>query len=313
MTPERFEAISSQGGVVNLSARAKWQLTGPDRVRYLNGQVTNNVKRAAARAALYACVTNVKGRIEGDLYYHSALLGEGEVLLADAEPGLRDSLGARLERYIIADDVELTDVTTDWELWHAFGPAAERLRTVDLSGIAHVVEANRWGSLGVDLWRPLDANAPPPAEMAPLLTESELETWRILSGVPRWPAELNADTFPPEAGLQDRAMDYAKGCYIGQEILSRIKTTGKMPQTLVAVKTAPDASVALKTGGLLFDRGTTGAPVKVGHITSATVHPVTGAGVGLAYVKQAAAGADSLLLALEEAPTITCEVDLSHP
>jgi folate-binding protein YgfZ len=311
MTKERFEEISQQGGLVNLSARSKWLLRGADRVRYLNGQVTNNVKNATDAQAVYACVTNLKGRVEGDIFIHASVVGDGPVLVVDAEPDLREPLGLRLDRYIIADDVELLDVTDEWQLWHAFGGQAARFQEMALPEGAHRTAAWRFGQEGVDLWWPVAAGEPPLLDAAGTsLTAEELETWRICAGVPRWPDELNAEVFPPEAGLQERGMDYAKGCYIGQEILSRIKTTGKMPQSLVRLQGHGEADAPFSAGALLFHQKEDGTLAKVGHVTSTARHPVHGLPVGLGYVKQAFASVHSLLLASEEPPKITFEVDI---
>ncbi|MDB6136988.1 MAG: LigA, partial [Verrucomicrobiaceae bacterium] len=225
MTLERFQQIESQGGIIDLGARAKFRFTGGDRVRYLNGQVTNDVRKASPTETLYACVTDAKGRIAGDVFVHASQ--QGDALLVDAEPSVRDTLGPRLEKYIIADDVELTDVTDDWHLWHVFGSAAAAFTP----GANGVLKSHRLGLEGVDIWRA--AGKEPPAAACAELSAAEHETLRVLSGIPRHPNELNGDTFPPEAGVEDRAMSYTKGCYIGQEILSRIRTTGKMPRELV--------------------------------------------------------------------------------
>ncbi|MGV3661519.1 MAG: YgfZ/GcvT domain-containing protein [Prosthecobacter sp.] len=263
MTAELHQAILQQGAVTNLSTRTKLRLTGGDRVRYLNGQVTNNVRGAKADETLYACVTDAKGRIVADVHIHAT----ADALLLDAEPGLREALAMRLERYIVADDVELTDVTEEWQLWHFWGAPG------DLGSSA--VRSNRFGVPGFDLWLPASAEAPA-FDSRPVLSPEDLETWRILQKVPRWPNELNAETFPPEAGLMERAMDFAKGCYIGQEILSRIKTTGKMPREMIAFESeapvnAGDELVAGKT---------------VGVVTSVTTHPERSEFVGLAMIRQ---------------------------
>ncbi|WP_395741347.1 YgfZ/GcvT domain-containing protein [Prosthecobacter sp.] len=295
MTAELYQQISTHGAVVNLSSRAKFRLTGADRIRYLNGQVTNDVRRAETVQTLYACVTDVKGRIAADVFVHA----QGDHLLLDAEPGLRESLGMRLERYIVADDVELTDVTDDWQLWHFWSDAGiQSLHTPSgqsLSGDLrsdpvrawnenihcgqdhphHLLRTTRFSKPGLDLWLPASAPAPT-FDSLPFLTESDLETWRILQRVPRWPHELNAETFPPEARLQEQAMDYGKGCYIGQEVLSRIKTTGKMPREMAAFET--EASVS--AGDELWN------DKAVGKVTSATLHPQTGMTVGLAMIRQ---------------------------
>lgn len=276
MTGEELDQLERTGGWVNLSARAKWRLTGADRVRYLNGQVTQDVRKASDTAAVYACVTDVKGRICGDVWIRSG--ADPDCLLVDAETDLAESLGMRLERYIIADDVELEEVTDEWALWHAWGKAAE-----DRAGVV----SDRLGVSGVDVWLP--AGQGPDGVEAPVSGE-DFETLRVVLGVPRFPSELNAETFPPEARLEERAMDFAKGCYIGQEILSRIRTTGKMPRTLVHWVTEVE-NTEIEVEAAVFDA----SQRQVGKVTSVVRDPRTGFQVGLAYVKQAN-GTDSELL-----------------
>ena len=273
MTPELYQQIMAHGAAVNLSSHAKFRLTGADRTRYLNGQVTNDVRRAKPDETLYACVTDAKGRIAADIRIHAV----DDTLLLDAEPDLREPLGMRLERYIVADDVELTDVTEEWQLWHVWG-AAGAAASHGNSTTPHSVRSNRYGTPGLDLWLPADSS-PPAFGSLPVLTAADLETWRILQHVPRWPHELNAETFPPEAGLESTAMDFAKGCYIGQEVLSRIKTTGKMPRQLISFESAAEVHAGAE---LWLDK-------TVGTVTSTTRHPVTGRSVGLAMVRQGAA------------------------
>lgn len=295
MNAERFAHITAQGGWVNLSARAKWRLSGNDRVRYLNGQITQDARLASPARALYACVTNVKGRIEGDVFFHA----DAEALFLDAEPDLREPLGLRLERYLIADDAELTDVTEAWQLWHRFGQAATAADPPLPAG-ARALTSLRLGLPGQDLWLPAASAFTPPND-ALMLDEAEYEALRILRGQPRHPNELNAETFPQEAGLEERAMSFTKGCYIGQEILSRIKTTGKMPRQLFACQAPAEAGLA--EGDPLLDA----AGHELGRITSLTRHPETGQWVGLASVKhstaQATAGtANGSVLTLQPLP-----------
>jgi len=181
----------------------------------LNGQVTDDVRQANDQQSIYACVTDLKGHGVGDVFVHAF----EDALWLDAEPRLREVLGPRLERYIIADNAELGDVTDDWQVWHVFGPAAE----TEVPSVRQI-RSERLGVPGMDVW--LRAKDPAPALTGVAITEEDFEALRILRGIPRWPQELNASTFPPEAGLDVRAMSYTKGCYIGQEVLSRIRTTG---------------------------------------------------------------------------------------
>lgn len=308
MTAERFQAIEREGGCVDLTDRAKFRLTGRDRVRFLNGQVTNDVRTANARDTLYACVTDIKGRVCGDVFIHAA--PDGEALFLDAEPPLREALGARLERYIIADDVELADVSDEWKLRHVFGPAAPSVghgAWGENAVGARCLKANRIGCEGIDVWVP--AVNPPPGAVPPVLSADEFETLRIVCGVPRFPSELNTDTFPPEAGLDARAMSYTKGCYIGQEILSRIRTTGRMPRELVRWQ-ATGKDMTVEPGDALFSPCAADQQI-IGMVTSVAWHPALERRVGLAFLRQGFAGADSELPAGSDAPRIAARVKIS--
>ena len=134
-----------RGALVDLGGRAKWRLTGGDRVRYLNGQVTNDVRKATAGSAMAACVTTAKGRLCGVVYVSAGR----DFLRLDAEGELREGLGARLERYIIADDAALEDVTEEECLYHVLAPdapkAPEMLAKVDVE----VRVAARYGGRGL--------------------------------------------------------------------------------------------------------------------------------------------------------------------
>ncbi len=300
MTAERFKEIEQTGGCADLSARAKFRLTGADRVRYLNGQVTNDVRRATPAKALYACVTNVKGRIEADVFIHAA----EDALYIDAEPDAREMLAARLEKYIIADDVVLEDVTEEWGMCHCFGAKSEGLSAKDGE---RVVASRRFGEGGFDAWMTRSDSSL--FALCTSLSADEAETLRIIRGIPRWPSELNGDAFPQEAGLEATAMDFAKGCYIGQEVLSRIRTTGKMPRGLVRWE-AVDASSAIAAGAELFATGANELSKSVGVVTSVAWHPAIERPVGLAYLKQGVAKVDSQLLVGNGEPSIAAEIKI---
>ena len=98
----------------DLSARAKLRVTGADRFRFLNGQITNDLRKASETAAIEACVLNAKGKMNAHIF----IVAIGESFLIDAEPELRETLRARLERYVIADDVQIDDVTDEFSLFH---------------------------------------------------------------------------------------------------------------------------------------------------------------------------------------------------
>lgn len=279
MTEERWLEIRNEGGVIDLSRRAKWLLTGEDRERYLNGQVTQNVTKATSKKAIYACVTDAKGRVCGDVFVRRTEDGQG--LLVDTEEQLRETLILRLNRYIVADDVEIQDVTDDWNLEHRFG--------ADGGGESDGCECERFGVVGRDVWTPRSEVERPVFQA---LTDDEVEVLRVLNGIARYPNELNDEVFPPEAGVEARAIDYAKGCYIGQEVLSRIRTSRKMPRELVAWRLNSDG-VGLR-GDTVAVPGDGGRVV--GLVTSAVIDPETGRSAGLAFVKLGSVPDDSQLL-----------------
>src|SRR5438552_3270226 len=112
---ELYAEIRKKGGVADLSHRAIWLVSGEDRVRFLNGQVTNDVRKLKPNgSAIHACVLTTKGKLCGDIF----ISARSNSLRLDAEASLRESLTARLERYLIADDVVIKDVTNEWSLIH---------------------------------------------------------------------------------------------------------------------------------------------------------------------------------------------------
>jgi len=259
-----------------LSPRALWRLTGPDAARYLNGQVTNDVARLAAGHACYAAVCTAKGRMEGDI---SIALHAGEFYL-DAASVLREGLGARLEKYLIADDAAFEDVGDLWSLRHVFGatppPAPEA---------GFVIAYARFGVPGHDVWV---AN-PNPAIAGATVETDVLETLRLEHGLPRWGAELTTNTLPPEAGPHMlAAISYTKGCYVGQETIARLKSVGHVNRSLVFLRSD---SAAFPATGTKLKQG----DHETGVVTSSGYSPRLEKGIALGYAqRQASASGASL-------------------
>jgi folate-binding protein YgfZ len=259
----------------DLSERAKFRLTGSDRVRFLNGQVTNDVRKANANLAMAACVLNAKGKTDALIF----ISGKDEELLIDADPELREALPRRLERYLIADDVVIEDVSENDALFHAMAEVAP-----ELPNESHWRRSKRFGRTGWDLWtesaehdRVLQALA---ARDVVCAAEAS-EQFRIEEGIPRWGRELTDEIIPVEANLESEAIDYVKGCYIGQEVISRMKMSGQTNKRLCGLVSLDD--VALVPGArLLAPEGDKDA----GWITSATRSDRLGKEIALAYVKR---------------------------
>lgn len=221
-------------GIVDLSARAQFHLSGADRVRFLNGQVSSDVRRLSPRETQRACVLTAKGKLCGDVFLTG---GTGGLLRIDAEPELRDSLAARLERYLIADDARIEDVTDHRALIHVLPMTTDRWAAGDVPRDAEfdLVQSRRYGATGVDLivsseqfdeaWHRL-------GEHCMVIDPDLVETLRVEAGIPRWGAELDENTIPVEAGLDQTSIDYHKGCYVGQEVISRLKSIGHVNRHL---------------------------------------------------------------------------------
>jgi folate-binding protein YgfZ len=253
-----------------LSSRARWRLTGPDRVRYLNGQVTSDVTGLKEGQVGYAAVCTAKGRMEGDVY----IAEHGGEFFLDADGDLRESLGARLEKYLIADDAVFEDVTASWSLSHVFGAMAP-----PVPESAFALRHARFGLPGHDVWIPgSDA-----VIMGDSVEADVVETLRLESGLPKWGAELTVNTLPPEAGPHLlAAISYTKGCYVGQETIARLKSVGHVNRTLVFLQSE---STAFPAPGAKLMQG----EKEAGTVTSGGFSPRLDKGVALGYVPRQAA------------------------
>ncbi|PZR73758.1 MAG: hypothetical protein DLM52_10570 [Chthoniobacterales bacterium] len=255
----------------DFSARAKLRITGADRVRLLNGQTTNDVRKSNASATQESCVLNAKGHLEAHLF----LFATPEALWIDASEELREQLAARLERYIIADDVTIEDVTDEFALFHVLAPTPPRIPEAKFC-----LDARRFLENGWDVWctqRDKELMRQTLAAEAEFVDASAAETLRIEHGIPRWGCELTPEILPPEAGLELRAIDYEKGCYIGQEVISRMKMSGQMRQRLCGVTADQE---------LLARSELRAAEKPAGKITSATFSPRLNVHIALGFIKR---------------------------
>ncbi|HEY3663266.1 MAG TPA: glycine cleavage T C-terminal barrel domain-containing protein [Chthoniobacterales bacterium] len=271
----------------DLSGRAKFRLTGNDRVRFLNGQVTNDIRKANANLSMPACVLNAKGKIDAFVFVSA---GTDELFL-DTDETQREILAQRLERYVIADDVTIEDVTEELSLFHLTAESEPQL-----PNDAHWRRAKRFGVAGWDLVAPAadhDRVLQTLSAHEPLLDADTAERLRIEQGIPRWGHELTDQIIPVEANLADDAIDYAKGCYIGQEVISRMKMSGQMSKRLCGLISLDGAALEPDTR-LLSPDGK-----DVGWITSATRSDRLGKEIALAYVKRGFNQAGTKLSAAE--------------
>jgi folate-binding protein YgfZ len=287
-------ALRDSVGVLDLSFRSRLCLTGADRKRFLHGQVTNDVNKLNVGEGCYAALVTAKGKLQSDLNIYCL---ENELLL-DFESGLSQSVAERFEKYIIADDVQVVDVSVQYGLVSVQGPKAPEvtLKVIGASlpekpyqftvqtrdgGEWYCMNHARGTAAGFELFVPTvavtsvfeDAQR---AGARPCGQEG-LEMIRIEAGIPRFGVDMDETNLAPEVGIDARAISYTKGCYIGQEVISRIRTYGQVTKALRGLKVSGPA----RRGDKLFSDGK-----EVGYITSALSSPTFQTNIALGYVRR---------------------------
>src|SRR5579884_260534 len=262
-----FQALRSGCGIADAGWRARFVITGADRVRWLNGMVTNNIRDLQPGAGVYCFVLNAQGRIQGDLYCWN----RGDYLLAATDAEQAVHLYELLERFIVMDDVQLSDVSAQLTSVAVMGPAAAEvlgragMNPADLAPLQF--RDRSWNGIDVTLAQ-LDGVGVPEyeiwvaAEDCALLWDALIaagaravgaeayELMRIQSGRPRIGADIRERDLPQATG-QQRALNFAKGCYLGQEIVERIRSRGQVHRRLtgfVVQGARPQPGMKLKSG-----------------------------------------------------------------
>ena len=263
-----------RGLFFDLSPRVKLRITGPDALRFLNGQISNDLRKATADFAIQASVLSAKGKLSANVFIST----EADSFVLDSDPEVREELPARIERYIIADDVQVEDVTDRAAIFHVTGEVAP----VPLQP-SRTVRVDRFGCSGWDIWLERTELERVRQELSAILAfcdEECAEVFRIERGIPRWGRELTDQIIPTEANLEATSIDYSKGCYIGQEVISRIKISGQTNKRLCGLVSI--AGAPLQPGMRLAQ----GESKAVGWITSAVRSPRLEKEIALGYVKR---------------------------
>jgi folate-binding protein YgfZ len=286
---QRLDRLRAEGGWYSVDAIARFAITGGDRLRYLNGQVSNDLRKLQPGEAMKACILSARGRLDGVVWVWS----EPEALVVECDTALAEPLAMRLERYVVADDVEIAPQGAAAGI-HVFGAAAGAL--AQNPGARKIL---RLGIQGVDL---------PAGPAGDLLeaTPDEIERLRIEHGVPRWGAELGAETLPAEAGLDRTAVDFHKGCYIGQEVVSRIQSVGHANRALRRFEVLAGSPPAVGTE--FFSPGE--AERAVATVTS--VHFALSPAVGLCYIRRGTSEGAVLTTAAGDSRIQLCPSESSH-
>src|SRR2546428_335675 len=244
-----FSALLSGCGVYDLGGRAKVTLTGKDRVRWLNGMTTNNVRDLPMGRGVYAFILNPQGHILGDLYVYN----RGDSLLLDTDQAQLAKVLGIFKKYIIMDQVEVTNSSDSLT---AIGVAGPKSRAVLLTVGLELPELEplqfadlRWRDIALtvvrgeaekgeayeiwlapekvrEVWEALlHAGAKP-------LGTTALDLLRVAMGIPKYGQDIRERELPQETE-QTRALNFTKGCYIGQEIVERVRSRGAVHRTFV--------------------------------------------------------------------------------
>jgi folate-binding protein YgfZ len=298
-----YAALREGAAVIDLSARGRLCVLGADRQRFVNGQVTNNVKDLKPGEGCCAALVSAKGKLQSDL---TIFCLENELLL-DLEPGYSGVVSERLEKYIIAEDAQIIDASADYGLLSVQGPKAgevfsncpsEPLSIIKIDdpdgGEIYVANHPRLRAAGVDLFVPIIAMRPMVEKLlsrgGKLCGWQAFETARIEAGIARFGADMDETNLAPEA-LGAEAISYSKGCYIGQEVIARIRTYGQVAKSLRALKLDASLKEPPSKGAKLFL-----ADKEVGFITSSVWSPQFEAVMALGYVRREANQAPELLV-----------------
>jgi len=298
-----FAALRASCGVYDLGFRAKISLTGSDRIRWLNGMVTNNIRDLEVGRGIYAFLLNPQGHILGDLYAYN----RGDSVTVDTDAAQAEKILATFDHYIIMDDVEVANLSEQLTALGIAGPKSREVLTA--AGIAisetqplqvvtprcdcqcdclqcTVVRGEDAQHESYEIWIAaqdvrkvwdalVDAGATPVGSEA-------LELHRVVSGVPRYGVDIRERDLPQETE-QARALNFNKGCYVGQEIVERIRSRGAVHRKFTGF--LAEGSVPIAAGTKIV-----GGDKEVGEITSAaSLQSSDGAKtVALGYIRREA-------------------------
>src|SRR3954469_18686417 len=288
-------ALRDGCGLVDRSERGKLALTGTEAKQFLHGQVSNDIEALEPGAGCYAAFLDHKGKMQGDL----RVLDLGDELWIDCERVALQDLFNMIRRYKLGLDVELHKRTLECALLSLIGPDARRVAGAEVPAVEHACARGELGGaavvrvatdLGVDMICAAQdvtrVRGALEAAGAVPVSEAAAEVMRVESGRPRYGVDLDQSVIPQEAGLNERAVSFSKGCYVGQETVARLHYRGKPNRHLRGLRLS-----ALEPSGAQLQLG----EKAVGRLGSVVVSPRLGP-IALALVRREAAPGDRLAI-----------------
>ncbi len=289
----QYRAIREEAGFCRRE-RAWLSVEGPDAAEYLQGQVTNDMEALEPGTGVYSALLDRKGRMQADM---RVLRLSGEQILVELEPEAHAASLRHLTMYSVGRDVAVNDRNGTLVLVSVVGPAAAQLtglpplaseydnQRVELDGIGvRSVRTDAGLDLIVDPDRAGDLERALEGRGVAAVSEEALEILRVEGGRPRYGREMTTETIPQEAGINDRAVSFTKGCYIGQETVARLHYKGKPNRHLRGLRLGAMAEP--------------GAPVnlgerELGRVGTAVLSPALGP-IGLAILRREAEPGDTV-------------------
>jgi tRNA-modifying protein YgfZ len=277
-----YELLTESAGLVERPGRALFEVSGGEAADFLQGQVSNDVEALDPGEGCYATLLNHKGKIRADL----RALRTGDGFLLDSEPIAHRVLEHMLETYSLGRQVRFRDLSQERTLLSLLGPQARARLDVTPPEREHANVEGEHGlyvatDLGVDVFCTDRDEVRSAFAVEPVSAEAA-ECLRIESGRPRLGFDMDANTIPEEAGLNERAIDFEKGCYVGQETVARLHYKGKPNRHLRGLRLSAPAE--------------SGEPLRlgereIGRTGSTCVSPVLGP-IALALVRREASPGD---------------------
>ena len=293
-----YQALTTRCGIADLSSRSRVELTGADRVQFLNGFCTNDIKRLAPGEGCEAFLTNHQGKTVAHVY----VLVTADSVLLDSAPNQAAPIIQHLDRFVISDRVEFRDLTaTTGELLLAGNEASSLLTTVmgqsppgnlwnhsqlafsdgnaTLQRVEYASDTSFFMTVvrdGLPAMRQAFLSAG-----ATLCQPEAVNAARIEAGVPLYGSDITQDNLPQEIGRNAQAISFTKGCYLGQETVARIDAIGHVNRLLVGVKFGTTAEIP--SPGMELTLG----DKPVGRATSSCWSPRLGAPLAFALLRKA--------------------------
>jgi tRNA-modifying protein YgfZ len=299
---DEYARLREGAGLVDRSARGKLRLTGAEAAEFLQGQVTNDVEALEPGGGCYAALLTHKGKMLADL---RVLRGPDWIWL-DTEPATLQTVLRNVQTYSIGRDVTARDETGEHAILSLIGPAARDALDAAPPDAEHAFVDGEHGlyfatDVGVDvICAAGDADGVRAALGVDPVSDDAAECLRAELGRPRYGIDMNAETIPEEAGLNERAVSFEKGCYVGQETVARLHYKGKPNRRLRGLRLSAPA----RTGDPLVLGERT-----VGTVGTAVVSPRHGP-IALAIVRREAAPGDTVLVGDEAAPATVVELPI---